>query len=161
MKKKRNYLILFLVLIFLYYQIDYKRYFICNADGTECFTIWKRYGHSSYIIPGRYYSPFEPKHNYVYAKNQYIGAVFNTLDQYKYKISVYPQKVSRDFDKKIKIYNNNDSLLVEYKMLKKSNNTSIREYAKNRKNLRKKYDYRLLTLKTVYGINILVKADKS
>lgn len=159
MKKKRNYLILFLGLIFLYYQIDYKRYFICSTDGTECFTVWKRYGHHSYIIPGKYYSPFEPTTNYIYAQNQYVGVVFNTFDEYEYKISVFPQKISRDFDRKIKIYNDNDSLLVEYKMLKNNNNTSIREYSKNRRNLRKKHDYKLLTLKTVYGINILTKCD--
>lgn len=157
MKKKAIYFISILVLMFLYYQIDYKRHFICSADGTKCFTVWKRYGHHSYIIPGKYYSPLAPTSNYIYAKNQYIGTIFNTFDEYEYKISVYPKKVSSDFNKKIKIYNNNDSLLVEYKMLKKNNNTAVREYTKNRKNLRKKYDYRLVTSESVYGIDVLVK----
>lgn len=157
MKKAVKYLAFFLFFIFLYYQIDYKRYFVCSTDGTKSFTIWKRYGHHSYIIPGKYFSPFEPTSNYIYARNQYIGIVFNTFDKYEYKISLYPKKISDDFDEKIKIYNNNDDLLIEYNILKKSKSTAIREYAKNRKELRKEHDYRLITLKTIWGINTLIK----
>ncbi len=154
MKKKFKYLVFLFLLLFFYYQIDYKRYYIYSDDKTKCFTIWKRYGHHSYIIPGKYSSPFKPTSNYIYIRNQYIGVIFNTFDEYNYKLGIFPKKVSDDFDKKIRIFENNDSLLINYRILK-IKNKDIRIYAENQKDLKKKYDYKLISLKTIYGINVL------
>lgn len=110
---KKNKFIIFIILIFLiYYQIDYKRYFIYNQDKTKCFTIWKRNEHKSYIIDGKYLSPLSPKSNYILIKNQSIGVIFNTKDDFIYKLALHSKEFN-NYNKKVEIFTQKDSLLKE------------------------------------------------
>ena len=154
MKSKWIYIILLFIIVLIYYQIDYNRYFIYNKDKTKCFTIWKRYGHTSYIIDGKYLSPLKPKSNYILIRNQKIGAIFNTKDNYKYKLSLHGKEF-KDYSNKVEIYSQNDSLLKKYGILLESN-TLKRVYADSKNDLINEFDYKLIDLKRIYGIKILV-----
>lgn len=154
MKKKSIYIILILIVVFVYYQIDYKRYFIYNLDKTKCFTIWKRNGHSSYVIDGKYLSPFTPETNYILIKNQSIGVVFNTKDDFEYKLALHAKEF-KDYNNKVEIYSQKDSLLKRYGILLESN-AFKREYSDSKNELIDEYEYKLIDLKRIYGIKVLV-----
>ena len=40
-----------------------------NPTNGEYITIWKRHGDKCYIIPGKYWGLFAPKHNFALSKN--------------------------------------------------------------------------------------------
>jgi len=152
---KRYLFFIGLILVFIYYQFYYNRYFIYNKDGTKVITIWKVQNYHTYIISGKYYSPFEPKSNYIYTTNQGISVLFNTKDSCDYKLSVFYKEISPDFNPKVGIYKNNDSLLLEYGILEKiSEDRSKRIYHKNEDSLIQYLDYKYIDLKRVYGIKV-------
>lgn len=145
--------VIILVLLFAYYQLDYKRDFIFSNDKSQVFTVWKRLGYNFYIIPGKYYLPFAPNDNYIYSSNQGMSVLFNTNDSYDYKLSVFYKEISENFDSKIKVYKSNDSLLLEYEILKElDKNRSKRVYHKNKDSIRRALDYRYIDLNRIYGI---------
>ena len=154
MKKKLISITLLLLITVIYYQIDYKRYIIYNKDKTKCFTIWKRYSHTSYIIDGEYLSPLKPQSNYILIKNQKIGVIFNTNDNFNYKLSLC-SKEFKDYNNKVEIYSQNDSLLKKYEILLESN-AFKRKYSDSKNDLINVYDYKLIDLKRIYGIKVLV-----
>jgi|688.fasta_scaffold445179_3 hypothetical protein len=149
-------IIIFCIILFAYYQLDYKRDFIYSNDKTKVFTIWKRAGYNFYIIPGKYYSPFTPKGNYIYGSNQSFGVIFNTDDSYDYKLGVFYKKITPDFNPKIKVYKQNENLLLENKILDSINKFSHRWYSpKNKDSIVKSLDYKYIDIKRIYGIKII------
>lgn len=148
-------IVIALVLLVAYYQLDYKRDFIYSNDKSQVFTVWKRLGYNFYIIPGKYYLPFAPNDNYIYSSNQGMSVLFNTNDSYDYKLSVFYKEISENFDSKIKVYKDNDSLLLDYGVLKElDKNTGKRIYHKNKDSIRQALDYRYIDLNRIYGIKI-------
>jgi hypothetical protein len=148
-------IVIILVLLAAYYQLDYKIDFIYSNDKSHVFTVWKRLGYNFYIIPGKYYLPYAPNDNYIYSSNQGMSVLFNTNDSYHYKLSVFYKEISENFDSKIKVYRNNDSLLLDYGILKELNiNGSKRVYHKKKDSLRRALDYRYIDLNRIYGIKI-------
>lgn len=147
-------IIILLILLIAYYQLDYKRYFIYNNDKTKVFTVWKRLGWHFYIVPGKYYSPFAPNTNYIYASNQGISVLFDTRDSHDYKLEVYYKEISQDFNSKIKVYRNRDSLYLEYGILKEINSKLGRIYHENRDSMMRALDYKYISMELPPGIDI-------
>jgi hypothetical protein len=140
-----------------YYQIDYKRHFVCNFDGSKVITIWERIGNNCYIIPGKYLNIFPPKENYIKTVNHrnYIGLVWNPEDNYDYKISIYNSFKEINLTTNIKTYTKNDSLLLEYNVLDSLNvSRGIRYVSDSSEYYRCKYDINYVDLNRVYGIKI-------
>jgi hypothetical protein len=157
MKKKIGYGAIVAFVLLVYYQVDLKRHFISSDDNSKHFTIWRRTGNKCYIIPGRYFGIFPPKENYIKTVNfrNYIGVVWNTLDDYEYKISIYNDFEPVDLKENIKIYSRNDSLLLEYNILKELNyNTGKRIRSDSAEILEVKYDFKYIDLNQIYGIKI-------
>jgi hypothetical protein len=117
--KKLIIILLVCVAFFAYYLFDYKRHFVHNRDKTEYLTIWQRFGNNCYIIPGKYYGILQPKGNYIKTVNyrNYVGVIWDTNDKFDFKLSVYNDFRLIDWHSHSKIYKNNDSLLLEYKIL--------------------------------------------
>lgn len=160
MMKTNKYLkitILLFLSFAIYYQFDYKRHFITSKDNNKSFTIWQRFGNKCYVIPGKYYSPFSPKSNFIETVNyrNYIGVVFNTEDSFDYKISIYNDFKINNLDPKIKVYENSDSLLLEYKMLEKLDiKKGIRVSGKQRSYYSLKHDHVYIDLNDICGISV-------
>ena len=155
LKRKRLLFLIILVLI-LYYAIDYRRHFITDGDN-KSFTIWERVGNRCLIIPGRYYSPFKPSNGYIETVNylNYIGVVFNTQDSFDYKLSIYNDFKPVSLSSKIKLYQNNDSLLLEYGILDSLDiNKGIRIRSSQEEIYEKKYLYKYIDLNRFIGIKI-------
>jgi hypothetical protein len=151
MKKK---VFIVLLSIFVYYQVDYKRYFIYSEDKTKVFTIWKRSGYNFYLIPGKYFSPFAPTQNYIYSSNQGFGVIFNPKDSFDYKIGIFYRKIASDFNPNIKVYKDHESLLFESKILDSIDNTFRRHYPKNVDSVMTILDYKFIDTERIYGIKI-------
>jgi hypothetical protein len=164
-KIKVRYFIFVIIFFLLYYQIDYKRYFIKNNDCSKTITIWQRLGNNCYIIPGKYFWIFTPRKNYIKTKNyrNYIGIIWNTMDKYEFKISIYNdyEYIHPEGDK-IKIYSKNDSLVYEYKILEVlSYFADKRKWSDERDSLINYYDYNYIDLNRICGIKIYYgKGDK-
>lgn len=155
-------IILFVLIFVIYYQLDYKRYFISNKDKTEYFTIWQRLGNNCYIIPGRYFWIFPPRRNYIKTVNyiNYIGVVWDTKDKYKYKIAIYNDFEKIKLQDNIKVYQKNDSLLLEYHILDTLDvQRGKRIRSKNEDSLLKVYDYNYIDLNKIFGIGVEVYAN--
>jgi hypothetical protein len=163
-KKRYPYILLFLIaIIFIYYQVDYKRYFLKNKEGSKVITLWERFGNDCYIIPGRYFGILPPKKNYIktVSYRNYIGIIWNTKDKYEFKISIYNdyEYIHPEGDK-IKIYSNNDSLVYEYKILEVlSYFADKRKWSDERDSLINYYDYNYIDLTRIYGIKIYYGKD--
>ncbi len=156
---KMNKRIGFILIVFFifYYQLDYKRHFVSNEDNTEFVTIWQRIGNDCYIIPGKYYSAFAPKGNYIKTVNfrNYIGVVWDTKDKYDYKISIYNKFEKKNLDANIDVYSSNDSLLLEYHILESLNiQKGIRIKNLDADSLKIVYDYNYIDLNRIYGIKV-------
>ena len=157
--RTRNKIIILLICIisFAYYQLDYKRHFIHNRDKTEYLTIWQRTGNRCYIVPGKYFGFLQPKKNYIETVNyrNYIGIIWDTNDKFDFKISVYNDLRVIDWESNSKIYNKNDSLLLEYNILdtldfqrgKRIRNDSADFYMK-------RSDYNYIVLNRIIGVKI-------
>jgi hypothetical protein len=144
-----------LLSIFVYYQLDYKRYFIYSEDKTKVFTVWKRLGYHFYIIPGKYYSPFVPTENYIYSRNQGFVVIFSPKDSFDIKIGIFYKKITSDFNPNIKVYKKNESLLLESKILDSIGMNSHRwYYHKNKDSIRTTLDYKYIDTERIYGIKI-------
>lgn len=148
---------LIVVLLFIYYQIDYKRHFIHNEYRTESFTLWQRFGNNCYIIPGKYNWIFPPKNNFIKTVNyrNYIGVIWNTDDEFDYKVSIYNNYEPVNLNKRIKLYDSNDSLLLEYQIL----DTLIFEKGKRTRSDSSEYysslyDYNYIDLNRIIGIKV-------
>lgn len=150
MKKK---VFIVLLSIFVYYQLDYKRYFIYSEDKTKVFTVWKRLGYHFYIIPGKYYSPFVPTENYIYSRNQGFVVIFSPKDSFDIKIGVFYKKIASDINPKIKVYKKYKSLLLESKILDSIGINSGRWHY-NKNNIVTTLDYKYIDTKRIYGIKI-------
>ena len=154
---RRRILILSLIglILLIYYQLDYKRHFIHNKDKTEYLTIWQRLGYDCYIIPGKYNGIIHPKKNYIKTTNyrNYIGIIWNTSDNFNYKISIYNEYQLHDLNSDVKVYPKNDSLLLEFQILdtldvqrgKRIKNDSADYYMK-------KSNYNYVDLNRIIGI---------
>lgn len=142
---------------FIYYQIDYKRHFIGNRDNTEFITLWMRIGNTCYIIPGKYYGLFPPEKNFIKSVNyrNYIGVLWNTKDQYDYKISIYNEFKKHNLNENIKIYSKNDSLLYEYKILEYYDlEKGIRARSSKSDSLIEYFDYVFIDMDEFWGIEV-------
>jgi len=150
-------IIFFLLLIplFVYYQSDYKRHILSNSTKSEFITVWMRYSGKCFIIPGKYYWPFKPKNNFVETVNHrnYLGIIWNTEDEYDSKIYIYNEFESK-LKANIKLYDNHNSLLMEYGILKDIEWNRKRIYSPNSKELREKFDYVYIDMNRVYGIKV-------
>lgn len=155
--RKIIYTAIVLLLIFFYYQLDYKRHFVYSKDKLKVLTIWQRLGNTCYIMPGKYYWILPPKSNCIETKNyrNYFGIIWNTTDSYDYKIAIYNDYKVIDLDDNIKIYANIDSLKLEYKMLDTLNiEKGIRVVNNNEDSLKNIYDYNYIDLNRIYGVKI-------
>lgn len=140
-----------------YYQLDYKRHFIGNKNNTEFITIWQRIGNNCYIIPGKYYRVFAPKDNYIKTANyrNYIGLIWDTKDKWSYKISIYNEFEAKNFKANVNVYSSNDSLLLEYNMLKVLDHQRGKRIKNpNADSLKRIYDYNYIDLNKIYGIKV-------
>lgn len=153
MKKKT--IIAFLLILILYYFVDYKRYFIYSDDKSEVFTIWKRVGWDFYIIPGKYYWPFAPKDNYIYASDQLMNVIFNTQDYYNYKIGVFYKEKIINEEWNVEVYKKRDSIDINYQILDSIDFSRKRFYNNDADSIRKALDYKLIQVENVYGIKVL------
>jgi hypothetical protein len=155
---RKIYIVITIVLISLiYYQFGYKRYFIYNVTKEKCVTIWPTWGNNCYVIPGKYFSPFTPDTNFIKTINNtnYIGVIWNTGDEYDFKLSFYNDFEISGLDDNIKVYANNDSLLWEYKILDSINvDKGIRTTNNMSDSIKKKFDYNYIDLNRIYGIKI-------
>ena len=137
----------------MYYQIEYKRYFVSSKDGTEYLTVWTSSNNECYLIPERYYSPFVPKENYIKTVNHrnYIGIVWDTKDPTKYKISIYNNYEVYNLDSSVKVYDGNDYLLKEYKIsvTPESGETLSSDSLDQ---IKKHINYEYIDLNRIYGI---------
>ncbi|WP_196890510.1 hypothetical protein [Aureivirga marina] len=153
--KKKYKLLLITFILFSYYQLFYKRYFIYNDDKSKVFTIWKKTGHHFYLIPGKYYSPFLPKKNYIYAKNQGFNVVFNSNDSSYYNLGIYYKEKSIDLNPDIKVFKRTDSLLKYNGILKSISFNGRKNYIKNKDSLKNVLEYKYIDTKRIYGIKII------
>jgi hypothetical protein len=156
-KKKIRYFIFAILIITLYYQLDYKRNVICSIDKSECLTICQRVGNNCYIIPGKYYGFIAPRSNYIKTKNyrNYIGVLWDTEDNFDYKVAIYNDYDKKELKENIRVYHDNDSLLLEYKIL------DVLDYQRGKRIVNdsadfyeNKYDYVYIDLNRIYGIKI-------
>lgn len=154
--------IIIIVIVFgfmIYYKLDYKRYFVFNNDKTKVLTIWKRNNHHSYLIPGKYISPFVPDSNYIIIKNQIINVIFNPKeDSVDYIIGLYPKEILLK-DKNLKVYKNIDSILFKYGYLKEIKPNGERIYNNKKDSLIDDLDYKLIDIKRTYGVKIFEKRE--
>ncbi|KIC62103.1 hypothetical protein [Chryseobacterium taiwanense] len=153
----KKYILLFIVILFGYYQFDYKRYFIESSDGKKVFTVWQRKTNNCYIILGKYYSPFKPSKNYIQTKNyrNYIDIIFNPSNRNYADLSIYNDFEKHNLKLNISIFSNNDSMMYKYGILKKYDPPrGIRVVAEDKEILKKKYDYVSIDLNRIYGIKI-------
>jgi hypothetical protein len=159
MKKPISLVLGLIIILFLYYHIDYKRDFVSNNEKTKFFTIWKRLGNRCYIIPGKYLSPFRPSKNFIatVSYRNYIGVIWDTKDKYEYKISIYNSFSENSLSKGIKTYRKNDSLLLEYKILDSLNyQTGVRIKNRNSIDKMKQFDYNYIKIHGFTGIDVLI-----
>lgn len=151
---KKKILITVLILLVLYYFVDYQRYFIYSDDKSQVLTIWKRVGWNFYIMPGKYYWPFAPRDNFIYASDQLIMIIFNTHDTYNCKIGVFYQEKSIS-NWNVDVYKRFDSINSHYLILDSIEFSGKRIYHKNADSIRDALDYKLIQVENVYGIRIL------
>lgn len=145
------------LLLIVYYQLDYKRYFIESSDGKKVFTVWQKIGNRCYVIPGKYYSPFKPSKNYIQTKNyrNYIDIVFNPSNGNYADVSIYNDFEKHNLTSNINIFSNNDAMMYNYGILKNYDpQKGIRVVAVDKEILKKKYDYVSIDLNRIYGIKI-------
>ncbi|OUJ70292.1 hypothetical protein [Hymenobacter crusticola] len=77
--KKRWWLLLFLLLAIVWFGESRSFYYVASG---RCVTLWKTYGGTCYIIPGRYYGLWKPVDNYINAQNTALMvSVFWYTDQ--------------------------------------------------------------------------------
>ena len=153
-KKKKLLIFLFVALVFFYYQMEYKRYFLSDKDGKEFITIWTSSRNDCYIIPGKYYSPFKPRNNYIKTVNHrnYIGLVWNTQDSRKLKISIYHGYELFGLDPKIQVFGDNDSLLLEYGIGKRLGSSGKRVLIDDSDKIKNAINYEYVDLNRIVGI---------
>lgn len=89
--------LIFMVLILAYLTIDQKRVFYCLNDS-KCFTVWKRVGGYSYIIPGKYFGVVKPS-NYIKTNtSNAITIIYDRKSDYDFIIhNNYGRKISLSF----------------------------------------------------------------
>lgn len=153
MKRIIFYTLVFLIIL-CYYNFEYKRHFVNSSDGQEYLTIWQKSNGSCYIIPGKYYSPIVPDANYIKTKNHrnYLGIIWDSKDENILKASLYHEYENHLTDK-IELYSNNDSMMLEYGLLKKLDiDKGIRLKSENFDSLKNTYDYKYIDLNRVFGI---------
>lgn len=115
--------------LFLWY--DQSRSFFKATNG-EYITMWKRWGGTCYLIPGKYYGVTKPKDNYIETKNTSSGDfIWNDKDS-KYILFSGDEncKIVNNDSTKVRIINyleekqKNDSVYIErqghYNVYKKS-----------------------------------------
>ncbi len=104
--------------LFLWY--DQSRSFFKATNG-EYITMWKRWGGTCYLIPGKYYGVTKPKDNYIETKNTSSGDfIWNDKDS-KYVLFSGGEncKIVNNDSTKVKIINyleekqKNDSVYIE------------------------------------------------
>lgn len=157
MKNKKIITVVFVLLLIVYYQLDYKRYFIESSDGKKVFTVWQRIGNNCYIIPGKYYLPFKPSENYILTKNyrNYIDIIFNPLNGNYADLSIYNDFEKHNLTSNINVFSNNDIMMYKYGILEKYDiQRGIRVVSKNEKLLESKFDFIYIDLNRIYGIKI-------
>lgn len=157
MKNKKIITVVFVLLLIVYYQLDYKRYFIESSDGKKVFTVWQRIGNNCYIIPGKYYLPFKPSENYILTKNyrNYIDIIFNPLNGNYADLSIYNDFEKHNLESNINIFSNNDAMMYKYGILEKYDiQRGVRVVSKNEKILESKFDFIYIDLNRIYGIKI-------
>lgn len=155
--KNKKYILLIIIILFGYYQFDYKRHFIESSDGKKVFTVWQRIGNRCYIIPGKYYSPFKPSTNYIQTKNyrNYIGIIFNPINEGYADVSIYNDFEKHNLESNINIFSNNDAMMYKYGILEKYDiQRGVRVVSKNEKILESKFDFVYINLNKIYGIKI-------
>ncbi len=149
--------LIILLSLVIYYQIDYKRNFISNESGSKSFTLWKRLGNTTYIVPGKYYFPFAPSENYIKTKSHrnYIGVVFNAEESENIDISIYNEFETNNLNSNYSLFNKNDSLMLKYNILDSTKYIKgVREYSNKSTELIKKYQFKYIDLNRIYGIKI-------
>ncbi len=148
MKTKKWLWFLSVFILFLYYQIDYKRYFIESSDGSKVFTVWVRYFEYCYIIPGKYYLPYLPKENYIKTDGwkNYLDVVFKPQNKDKYAIAIYQEFKKFNFDKGIRLFKSQKSLEAYYGM----DDARI-----SREDKLKSLEYVYVDMDEIYGIRVV------
>ncbi len=83
MKNKKIILLIFgIVLLTFYYFLCYNRTIISNNDNSESVTIWRKLNGECYIIPEKYFSPFNPKSNFIKTLNSAsLNVVWNPTEE--------------------------------------------------------------------------------
>jgi hypothetical protein len=112
-------------------------------------------GNDCNIIPGKYFGFLPPKTNYIKTANykNYIGIIWNTNDNFDFKISVYNDYKVIDWKCNAKIYSKNDSLLLEYNILDTLDfQRGIRLVNDSANYYMNKMDYNYLDLNRIIGI---------
>lgn len=157
MRNKKIITLVSVLLLIVYYQLDYKRYFIEGSDGQKVFTVWQRIGNNCYIIPGKYYLPFKPSENYILTKNyrNYIDIIFNPSNGNYADLSIYNDFEKHNLTTKINVFSNNDIMMYKYGILEKYDiQRGVRVVSKNKKILESKFDFIHIDLNRIYGIKI-------
>ncbi|MBE4949567.1 hypothetical protein [Chryseobacterium culicis] len=113
-------IILICVIAGLFLWFDQSRSFFKATNG-EYITMWKRYGGTCYLIPGKYYGVRKPTDNYVETKNTASGDFIWNNENSKYVLFSGGKncKIVNNDSTKIKIINylddekKNDSVYIE------------------------------------------------
>lgn len=116
-------IVLVCVIVGLFLWFDQSRSFFKATNG-EYITMWKRYGGTCYLIPGKYYGVTKPKDGYIETrnKNEYIDFLwlnntpndllyYGNADDKIYNKDKAAFRISNYLDNKQK----NDSLFTEKK----------------------------------------------
>ncbi len=116
-------IVLVCVIVGLFLWFDQSRSFFKATNG-EYITMWKRYGGTCYLIPGKYYGVTKPKDGYIETtnKNEYIDFLwlnnkpndllyYGNADDKIYNKGRLAFRISNYLDNKQK----NDSLFTEKK----------------------------------------------
>lgn len=113
-------IVLVCVIAGLFLWFDQSRSFFKAANG-EYITMWKRYGGTCYLIPGKYYGITKPNDNYIETKNTASGDFIWNDKNSKYVLFSGGEncKIVNNDLTKVKIINyledkqKNDSLYIE------------------------------------------------
>lgn len=123
--------LIFIILLLLYFTIDQKRDFYCLNDH-KCFTVWKRIGGYSYIIPGKYYGGIKPSDYIKTNTSNSITIIYDKSSNYdfiihnnygketwfdfpNYSVEYFPYDEFEDFV--AKYYNENNEVKKDIKYL--------------------------------------------
>lgn len=91
------------------------RVFIHNRDRTQCMTIWRTIGGKCYIIPGKYYSLFPPKNNFISTHNTAILYIaWESQGNWRTEIAINKKAFVQDLDTNVVCYSETINFSAKY-----------------------------------------------